>query len=981
MKKFCYLLLLLCMPLFAAAQQGVLKGLLSDEMGPLPGIEVRVNGGVYRAVSELDGSFSIVGIPYGSYPIRIEAVGFIAYNSNVEIQAPVVELDKIVLGERRLNEVVVRGKTRPSEAKATNMMKTALTQMNIVSAEGVAKLPDRNVAEAVQRLPGVVMETDQGEGRFISFRGTPSDWSSALVNGDRMPVADEESRSRAMNFDIFPSTLIDYIAVAKTLSPNMEGDAIGGSANFMTRNPPVKKLLQASFGYGYNFQAQKPLYNGILAVGNRSKNGKTGFLIGGSIYERNWATDNYQVFFGSNIDHSLTRLELRDYEGKRTTTGLNAAWDYKFSEGASIYAKGIYGSILDDEYNRKTMYNWSTGYGQSIKLQNIHNKLSTRFRGAEIGGVLKSSARTSINWRAATYDNQFRYGNVPYPDKNDPRNGYFVTEFEKPVQFTDFLYLDENGNPTDERNAYSRAKLLRTDSPVPGYGDDHRNIQPTYTNIVPVSPTDTQFAFTRAFSETNRTRERDPLVAQIDLQHKVNSRLVLKAGAKVRLKEGERSVGLALWERNKNNPDPLVYDTYAPQVANDRGGFLKETGAPYSGKMFPFLSGDVLDNFVQDRGDTLVYRAFGVQTPYFQQFTGSSYKYRENVYAAYGMAEWNVTDRLVIVPGIRAEYTMPNVTADSIITVDPALGTVALAAVSAGTNYPALLPMVNARYQANAKTNLRLAITRSFRRPNFNEIKPGAATIDYSNNDLVYGNPNLRPTFSWNFDAGWEYYMGAQSMIAAAVFYKNVKDHIYTAFESSSQDNSGISNEFQIPGGVIAKKFQNAPTAYAAGVELSFNSKFTWLPGQLKNIGLSANYSYTHARMKIEAREAAQALPRQSPNVANLALFFENGTVTARVGMNYRDPYLYELNLYAVKDPASDAMIVAHQDNEYDTYIGKSLTVDASLSWKFRKQFSAFAEANNLTNTPYLRYRGRIERPVKTEYYSIRGLVGIRFEL
>jgi outer membrane receptor protein involved in Fe transport len=223
--------------------------------------------------------------------------------------------------------------------------------------------------------------------------------------------------------------------------------------------------------------------------------------------------------------------------------------------------------------------------------------------------------------------------------------------------------------------------------------------------------------------------------------------------------------------------------------------------------------------------------------------------------------------------------------------------------------------------------------------------------------------------------------MGAQSMVAAAVFFKQVTDHIYTAFESSSQDNAGISNEFQIPGGVIAKKFQNAPTAYAAGIELSFNSKFKALPGQLKHFGINANYSYTHARMQIEARDAAQALPRQSPNVANLALFFENGIITARAGLNYRDPYLYELNLYAVKDPASEAMIVEHQDNEYDTYIGKSLTVDASLSWRFRPHFSAFAEANNLTNTPYLRYRGRIERPVKTEYYSVRGLVGIRFEL
>lgn len=360
---------------------------------------------------------------------------------------------------------------------------------------------------------------------------------------------------------------------------------------------------------------------------------------------------------------------------------------------------------------------------------------------------------------------------------------------------------------------------------------------------------------------------------------------------------------------------------------------------------------------------------------------GSSYTYRENAYAVYAMAEWNVSEKLFIVPGVRAEYTAPQVRADSIITIDPALGTVALVEVRAGKNFWSLLPMVNARYAMNEQTNLRFAVTRTFRRPNFNEIKPGAATIDYSNNDLVYGNPNLKPTYSWNFDAAWERYLGPASMMSAAVFYKSVKDHIYTAFESSSQDNTGISNEFQIPGGVIAKKFQNAPTAYAAGFEVSFNSKLKFLPGALKHLGIQANYSYTHARMDIEARAREQALPRQSPNVANLALFFENGIITTRIGLNYRDPYLYELNLYAVKDPASEQSIVVHQDNDYDVYIGKSLTVDASFSWRFHKNFSFFAEANNLTNTPYVRYRGRVERPVKTEYYSVRGLAGFRFEL
>ena len=284
MKKFLFLIVCQLATLVTWAQQAVLQGIIADEKGPLPGMIVRLDTTAFGTVTDMDGRFSILAVPYGTYMLRTSGVGYQPFTQTITLDSSIIDLGTLSVSATSLQEVVVRGNTRPSESKAINLMKTAGTLMNIVSSEGVAKLPDRNVAEAVQRLPGVVMEADQGEGRFISFRGTPSDWSSALVNGDRMPVADEESKTRAMNFDIFPSSLIDYIAVAKTLSPNMEGDAIGGSANFVTRNPPLKRLLQASFGYGYNAQAQQPIYNGMLAFGDRSKNKRFGYLIGGSLY-------------------------------------------------------------------------------------------------------------------------------------------------------------------------------------------------------------------------------------------------------------------------------------------------------------------------------------------------------------------------------------------------------------------------------------------------------------------------------------------------------------------------------------------------------------------------------------------------------------------------------------------------------------------------------------------------------------------------
>ena len=133
--------------------------------------------------------------------------------------------------------------------------------------------------------------------------------------------------------------------------------------------------------------------------------------------------------------------------------------------------------------------------------------------------------------------------------------------------------------------------------------------------------------------------------------------------------------------------------------------------------------------------------------------------------------------------------------------------------------------------------------------------------------------------------------------------------------------------------------------------------------------------------MKIEARPSLQALPRQSANVANFQLGYEDKKFGANVGVNYKDPYLKELSFFGVRDPETNEFINLRTNNDFDIYQGKSLTMDASVSYNFTPKLSVYAEANNLFNTPFLEYRGRKERPVRTEYYSIRALVGIKYQI
>lgn len=955
------------------------SGRVLGQDGPLPGAAVLLVGSDKGVASNFDGRFTISGIPAGDQEIEISFIGFenrtISFNGK---GGQKVSLGDIKLEEgATLEEIEVTGALDEGERKALQMVKLSPRILSVVSKEGIEKLPDRNAAEALQRMPGVVMESDQGEGRYISFRGTPTDWSSALVNGDRLPVASEEMEGRTMNFDILPTSLIEYIEYNQNLTANIEGDAIGGSANFITKYIPQEKSLDLQLGYGHNFKANKPLWNASLGFSDRSKNKKWGYQVGGSVYNRNWATDNYELFYGNNENQSIERLELRDYNGTRSSYGANVRFDYKPNKNNEIYVLGFGGLLKDDEYNLKTMYNWVAGVGQSIRVQNIHNIMQNRIIGGEVGGNHHLNERFSVNWKVAQYDAHFGFGNVPF-EEDDDRNGYYVVEFEKQVYFTDYLYLDENGNRTDERNATTRMRLLDIDSPFDDYGDSYDNIQPEYVNLVANKPTDTMFQFTRAYTETMEHTERDPLVVSLNGTYDWNKNLQLHAGFKFRNKVGSRRIGFEKWVRNPEYRDPIVLGEFDTRDIPRKEHFLSELDGNYVDDVYPFLTESELNNFLNANEERLLYLPFGPDIEYYREFVGSSFSYTENVSSGYVMADFKPTPRFSMNVGLRLEQTDVDIIADA-VEEDTINFTRNLSQKELEKNYLSVLPMMSLKFSLNEKQNIRASITRSFRRPNFNEMKPGEPEIHYTHFHVIYGNPDLKPTYAWNSDLSYQYFFGLDGMITVSAFYKYVTDHIYTAYQATELENEGSANTVNL--NVNAKRFENAPYAHVGGFEFVINKKFSFLPGIWKNLGAQLNYSFTSSSMKMEARPTLQDLPRQARDVFNSRLFYEGKKFSANLALNYRSPYLMEFSFYAAPDPETGEMVNLRTTNDYDTYMGKSLTLDASIHYNLTEKLSVYAEANNLLNTPYVIYRGQRERPVKTEYYSIRALVGMKYQI
>lgn len=989
----CYwlILALISLPVLCSAQIATIKGTVVSQGEPVIGATVSIRGTTIGVTTDLNGEFTLKEVPVGEQTMVFSFVGFQTKEIEVTVTAGLLYLEDDIEIEEGLNlkEFIVEDKMRDGNEKAVKMQKETINLVQIVASENIESLPDRNAAEALQRMPGMVMETDQGEGSYVSFRGTPTDWGAALINGDRMPVADEDDIGRAFNFEVMPTTLIEYIVFNQSMAAELEGDAIGGSANFITKFVPENPEFEVELGMGQNFKAREPLFDVSLSGGRRfGKNKNFGAVGGVSVYNRNYATDNYELFYSNNDNHNIERLELRKYNGERTSYGAHTKFDYRINKNNELYVLGFYGRLDDQEFHRKTMYNWVSGVGQTIILHNIHSRRTNEFNGLNAGGNHKISDKVSFDWKVARYETEFRYG--PSGPENEGSNaGYNVIEYEKLVHFDDYLYLDEEGNRTDERSAFERWRLLDIDSPIPGYGDPAHNLNPRYSNVTPIKPEDTMFLHKKTFAEIRNSYEQDPIVVGANVHVEINKKMNLRIGGKHRQKKGYRKYEFESWVRDpQKTGDALLYiDNDLYDIPNSER-YLREEDGNYQQHMEQFLSDDGMQNWIKNNSENLIYLPFTpTTTDLYKQFVGGNFEYEESVNAGYIALDWEISKKFKLDFGVRVEETDIEIIADNAqdtVYFDMSTGDVIIETWIEKDvmtdKYLSVLPMINFNYSINQKSSLRGAFTRSFRRPNFSELKPGFPDIHYTHFHALYGNPDLRPTFSWNGDVSYQRYIGLKGVLTVSAYYKYVIDHIYTAFKSEDALNvSGISNTFRPPGGILSKEFQNAPYAHVGGIELTMVQKLHFLPGFLKNLSVRGNYAFTESKMRIESRDELQPLPRQARHIANFRLSYDVEKFSASIATNYRAPFLMELNLIAVRDPETGEPSVFNQTNDFDMFMGVSWGLDASAQYHITPKLSVYAEVNNLLNTPFVIYRGVRERPFQVEYYGLRALAGLKY--
>ena len=959
----------------ANAQSAQLTGKVTDEKGEsLPGTSIHVLGTTTGTISEFDGSYSLIISEAGPKQLVFFYLGLKADTVSVTVEAgKVLNMPPVMLHQnvQTKGEVVISGSIEQgSEAKAINIIKNSVRLVSVVSAETISKYPDHNGAESLKRVAGAAVQNDKGEGAYISLRGTPLDWTATLVNGNRLPIADEENFTRIFEFEVLPSDLVDYIEVTRTVTPDIDGDNIGGSINFKTKSDVDHRIFNIDVAGGTSALTAKPTGSLHFLWADQSKNKKFSYAVNGSYYGRYYGAQAYLLAYGSNFNQGINRFELKDYGGTRQTAGGNLFLQYKFSSKFTLDAKILAGTMIDDKWQQKMMYVYSSGDGSIVKEQNIHGKLNRLMAGGELNAEYKPTSRLKITARLSSFSNRFWYGNVPYSN-NDPRNGYYTAEFSmrRAGYYTDVDYINANGTAAAPGTTPYVAKLLDLDNPY-GHGDNYRNIQPKFSYPVVAD----SMEFRRLFTQINNTKELNPVVAELNGTYSITNDIKLMAGGKFYWKTGERDISYHEWQLNKSTQagaQPFPLTGLNLQAFNARGGYMPELGGHYTGLFLPFLTRSQLSSLITQFGDRWFEYAMNEENSDYRLWVGSNYKYHEYTGAGYLMATANLFGRLNLTGGLRLEYNSMYVTADTTDTkpsIDYTTGYVYFKTQSRSTlnNNLAVLPSLNATLSIKDNQNLRFAISRTYHRQNFAEIKPGAPVINYSDFEFTFGNPNLKPTYSLNLDLAYEYFWGNKGMFSVSTYYKNVTNHIFATTQADADPTSGI----------VYKSYENSGKSWIWGVEAMVKRKFTFLPRFLSGFGVDANITYSLSRMQVPGRPKAQAMAEQTPLLYNVALFYEKYGVSARLALNYTGGFLKEVNLAAVT-----GIGLVHKDASYDLFMAENYSLDAQVAYSFKKHFTVFVEANNLLDWPFKEYRGNPNRPVRIEYYRARGQVGFKFSL
>jgi TonB-dependent receptor len=423
-------LFILTNPLVLQAQpEGNITGRITEATtkSVLPGANIVIEGSGRGAAADPNGRFTILDLAPGSYTLTASFLGYQAMNKEIEVIAnQTVSLNFALMEDILTGETVqVYGELTRGQAKALQRQKMAQNIVQVVDEEFFGRFPDRNAAETVRRLPSISISRDQGEGEFVQIRGMSEEYNSVNLNGIRIPAPDENDGARSVGLDLINNRLLGEIEVIKAITPEMDGDAVGGVINFGLRRAPNEGTLVVGVAGGINNQISdfdtygKGIQDFYAVFGERFFDNKLGLLLDAAYYKTNRHSKLRELNYANEGDTGpysdvIVQQHTNDYDLRRQRYGFSIGGDYEFDGLNRIYLTYNQNTYLDDEIRREDEFFIEDNEEERTTRNRVEDQ---RLNLAMFGG------EHNLGWFKLDYKGAWIYATENLPDRTYLRYG------------------------------------------------------------------------------------------------------------------------------------------------------------------------------------------------------------------------------------------------------------------------------------------------------------------------------------------------------------------------------------------------------------------------------------------------------------------------------------------------------------------------------------------------------------------------------
>ncbi|MED5238138.1 MAG: TonB-dependent receptor [Pseudomonadota bacterium] len=300
-------------------------------------------------------------------------------------------------------------------------------------ADDIGDFPDSNVSESLQRMPGVSIERDQGEGRFVRVRGVAPDLNAVNVNGIQVPAP--EAGRRAVALDVIPADLLESLTVVKTLTPDMDANSLGGTVEVNTLSAFDRDGLFYSLSAAASHDQHTDQTSPELAVAASNQfslgEGTNNFGVAGAISwgERDFGSDNVETGGGWDFDdnNALEEFEQRDYMITRERLGVAVNFDYLLSDDTSLYLRTLHSEFRDEEIRQANIFSFDAAQepGQT-GIAEVEKELKDREETQEISSFVLGGQHFSGDW---TTDFHIGYSTAEEDEPRHADSTVFIADF------------------------------------------------------------------------------------------------------------------------------------------------------------------------------------------------------------------------------------------------------------------------------------------------------------------------------------------------------------------------------------------------------------------------------------------------------------------------------------------------------------------------------------------------------------------------